>query len=113
MSGYKHFMYLANMTGYATSKAVPMPKFAVILTGVLLIIGGGGIVLGIYIKFALTCLVIFFIGVTLKMHQYWKITDPMQKMVEEINFKKNLALLGAVLMLYMISPPWALSLYFR
>jgi hypothetical protein len=33
------------------------------------------------------------------MHTFWKIQDPMAKMGEMINFTKNIALLGAVLIL--------------
>jgi hypothetical protein len=33
------------------------------------------------------------------MHAFWKVTDPMHKMSETINFTKNLALIGALLMM--------------
>ncbi len=48
---------------------------------------------------------------TFKMHQYWKVTDAGMKMGEEINFKKNLALLGALLMLLAIPLPWMFTLF--
>ncbi len=113
MNAYNHFKNHAALEGYAKSKGVPMPATAVLFTGVLLLIGGAGIVLGMFIKLALLCLAVVLIGVTFKMHAYWKITDPMQKMGEEINFKKNLALLGAVLMLYAVPfSVWSLTSLF-
>ncbi|MEK7574965.1 MAG: DoxX family membrane protein [Patescibacteria group bacterium] len=112
MSGVNHFMKLDMMAGYAGSKGVPQAKFAVASTGVLLVLGGLGVVLGVLIHASLLALAIFIVGVTPMMHQFWKITDPMQKMGEQINFMKNAALFGAVLMLYMIALPWPLSIAF-
>ena len=33
------------------------------------------------------------------MHNFWSVQDPQQKMGDQINFFKNMALLGAALML--------------
>ncbi|MFA6000080.1 MAG: DoxX family membrane protein [Candidatus Paceibacterota bacterium] len=111
MNGFNHFKHLQNMTGYAASKGVPMPKLAVSITGLMLLLGGAGILLGVYVTYAVKLLVVFLVGVTFNMHQFWKIADPMQRMGEEVNFYKNLGLLGAVLMLLSIPLPWALSLF--
>jgi hypothetical protein len=37
-------------------------------------------------------------------------TDPMQKMSQRVHFQKNIALLGAALMLLVIRAPWPLSI---
>jgi putative oxidoreductase len=109
MSGYNHFKNLEATTGYASSKGVPWPKLAVAVTGLLLLLGGLGILLGVWVQCAVLLLSIFFVFVTPKMHAFWKIEDPMQKMAEKINFWKNVALLGAVLLLLFIPTPWPLS----
>ena len=70
-----------------------------------------GIILGIYIEFSVLLLVLFLLVTTLQMHQYWKITDQMLKMGEQINFYKNISLIGALLMLLAIPLPWVLSLF--
>src|SRR3989344_550917 len=111
MSGYNHLKHGKMLTGYAQSKGVPMPSTAVFVTGLMLIFGGAGILLGIYVKLAVSLLALFLIGVTFKMHRYWEITDPMQKMGEMVNFNKNLGLLGAVLMFLAIPLPWAMALF--
>jgi putative oxidoreductase len=111
MSGYNHFKNLKNSVGYAQSKGVPMPREAVLLTGLMMILGGLGILLGVYIGWSVLLLSVFLIVTTLKMHQYWKVADPMMKMGEQINFTKNFALLGAILMLLMIPLPWAVALF--
>ncbi len=111
MSGYNHFKNLGMLTGYAGSKGVPMPKVAVFVTGLMMLLGGLGILLGVYVQLAVLLLSLFLIGVTFKMHQYWEVADPMARMGEQVNFYKNLALLGAVLMLLAIPLPWAMALF--
>jgi hypothetical protein len=44
------------------------------------------------------------------MHNFWKLEDPQLRMADKINFMKNMALLGAILMLLAIPSPWPLSL---
>ena len=111
MSGYNHFKNLQSYSGYAQSKGVPMPKLAVLVTGAMLALGGLGVLLGVWVNLAILLLALFLIFVTPKMHAYWTITDPMMQMGERVNFYKNLALLGAVLMLLFIPTPWFMSLF--
>lgn len=102
MNGIKHFIHMKGYTGYAESKGVPMAKIAVILTGIILFLGGAGILVGIYTQIVVLALAFFLLVTTFMMHRYWTITDPMQRMGENVNFYKNLALMGAVLMML----PW-------
>jgi putative oxidoreductase len=110
MQAYYHFKNVDSYTGYAASKGVPHPKYAVLGTGVLLAIGGLSIVTASFIPWGVLALSIFLVGVTPKMHNYWAITDPNQQMVERVNFYKNLALLGGVLLLLAIES-WPASLF--
>ena len=110
-SGYGHFKNLDMLTGYAQSKGVPMPKFSVFATGLMLFLGGLGILLGVYIQLSVLLLSLFLLGTLIKMHNYWEVTDPMARMGESVNFYKNLGLLGAVLMLLAIPLPWVLALF--
>ena len=111
-SGYMHFKHLAMMTGYAQSKGVPMASGAVMLTGLMMLFGGAGVLLGAYVAVSISLLAFFLLITTFQMHRYWEIQDPMQRMGEQVNFYKNLGLLGAVLMLYAIPSPWMASLMF-
>jgi uncharacterized membrane protein YphA (DoxX/SURF4 family) len=88
-----------------------MASTAVFVTGLMMLLGGLGILLGVYVGLSVLLLAAFLLGTTFTMHQFWKITDPSAKMGERINFMKNLALLGAVLMILAIPLPWALSLF--
>jgi len=97
------------MKGYASSKGVPMAGWAVAITGLMILLGGLGILLGVYIQLSVLLLAIFLVFVTFKMHNFWAVTEPNMKMMETVNFYKNMALLGAVLMMLFIPSPWAYS----
>lgn len=101
-SAVNHFMNTSALAGYAASKKVPMPKLAVIGSGLLIFLGGLWILTGIYVGVGVIELALFLIPVSFTMHAYWNDTDPMQKMSNRINFMKNMALLGAALMLLQI-----------
>lgn len=110
LSGYNHFKNLSGLAGYAQSKGVPMPKAAVILTGLMMLLGGLGVLFGAYIELSVLLLALFLLVTTMQMHQFWK-AEEAGKMAEKMNFMKNMALLGAVLMFLAIPAPWILSLF--
>ena len=109
LGGINHFMHLGMMSGYSASKGVPAAKAAVIVSGLLIILGGFCIIVGCSPEIGVACIVLFLLPVTFVMHAYWTETDPMQQMSQRVNFQKNIALLGAALMLLMIQRPWPLS----
>lgn len=110
LAGLNHFMHLKMMSGYAASKKVPMPTLAVIVSGLLLFLGGLWVATGMYVELGVAELALFFVVVTPVMHDFWNDKDPMVKMGNMVNFQKNVALLGAALMLLQISDwGWALS----
>lgn len=112
-NGLNHLVFkTAGLAQYAAMKKVPSPKLAVLLSGLLILSGGLGVLLGMYIGWAVACLVLFLIPVTFAMHDFWNDADPMMKMGNVVNFMKNLALLGAALMLLMIPAPWPMSFAF-
>lgn len=98
MFAANHFMQVEMMTGYATSKNVPAPKLAVIGGGVLLLIGALTILTGFQPLIGVIALAIFLVPVSFTMHNFWAVEDEQMKMNEMVNFMKNMALLGAVLM---------------
>jgi putative oxidoreductase len=111
LAGINHFQHLGMMSQFAGFKGVPAPKAAVIFSGVLILLGGLCIVLGCQPAWVGVALIaLFLIPVTLTMHTFWSDTDPQMKLNNRVNFQKNLALLGAALMVLMIPEPWPLSL---
>jgi uncharacterized membrane protein YphA (DoxX/SURF4 family) len=98
------------MAPHAASKGVPAPKVAIVGSGVLLLVGGLSIVLGYKPMLGILCVVLFLIPVTLTMHNYWADKDPQARQMNQVQFNKNMGLLGAALMLLAIPEPWWLSL---
>lgn len=107
-NGLNHFISLRPMTDYAKVKGVPMPQVAVIGAGFLLLIGGTAILLGRFPEIGVSALILFFIPVSVMMHNFWGVGEEMKSM-ERINFLKNMALLGSALMFLAIQKPWPLS----
>ena len=110
LSGIRHFQHLAMMAAFTGSKGFPAPKLAVLGSGLLIIAGGLSILLGVRPAWGVALISAFLIPVTFVMHQYWKHTDPMMRINDQVNFLKNVALLGAAWMLLMIPQPWPVSL---
>ena len=110
MNGFNHFAQFNMMTGYAKSKGVPAPALAVGGSGVLLFLGGLSLLLGYHPTIGAGLLVIFLLGVSFGIHNFWTVQDPQAKQVEMVNFLKNMAILGLVLMTVAIPRPWLMSL---
>lgn len=106
VSGMNHFLKRGPLTGYAALKGVPAPGFMVPFSGLFIILGGLGVVLGVQVPAALALIILFLVPVTFKMHAFWSISDPQAKMGEIVNFMKNAALIGATLMMYSLCAAW-------
>lgn len=109
MGGAMHFMKLKDMTEYARMKGAPMPQMSTIITGMVIMLSGLGIVFGVYQSIALLAIAAFLVVITPIMHAFWKVSDPNMKMMEMQMFLKNMALLGAALALYVFSSGWPLT----
>lgn len=109
-AGIQHFIGWKGMLGYTASKGIPMPAFSLTIGSLLLILGGAGILLGALIPWAVGGLVLFLVVASVMVHAFWKDADPGARMGNEINFWKNIALIGALLMLLSIATPWAVAL---
>lgn len=109
-NGLNHFLRHGMMTQYAAAKHVPMPGAAVAVSGLLILLGGLSILLGAWPRLGATLIILFLLGVSPMMHNFWAATDPNMAMNDMVNFTKNMALVGAALMFYGIPKPWPKSL---
>jgi len=106
MSGPGHFS--AGTIAYAASKGVPLASFVVPVSGVVALVGGVSILLGLKAKYGAWLIVFFLVPVTVMMHNFWTFTDPAAAHMQQINFMKNLSLLGAALIIsYFGSGPFS------
>jgi len=109
-NGINHFTNRAAIIGYTAYKGVPMPAVAALGSGLWLLLAGLSLVLGVRPDVGALMVALFLLVVTPVMHNYWTVSDPTQRMGETINFHKNIALLGAALMLLAIPAPWPYSI---
>ena len=109
-NGINHFQNRAAMTGYAAYKGIPMPSVSIVASGLWLVICGLSVILGFRPEVGLLMSVIFLAGVTPVMHNYWTATDPNARLADSINFQKNMALLGAALVMLALPRPWPYSI---
>jgi putative oxidoreductase len=110
LNGINHFTGRAGMVGYAQFKGVPAPNLLIPLSGLWLVISGLSIMAGFRPDIGLIMAALFLAGVTPVMHNFWAATDPNARMGDYINFQKNMALLGAALMLLSLGRPWPMSI---
>lgn len=97
MAGSNHFN--KQTIGYAGSQGVPLASIAVPLSGLLAILGGLSILLGYRAKLGAWLIVLFLIPVTLMMHKFWTVSDPMMAQIQTVMFMKNVSMLGGALLI--------------
>ncbi|MBF6455205.1 DoxX family protein [Nocardia cyriacigeorgica] len=99
-SAIGHFTQTEAMTGYAQSRGVPAAKAGVLVSGLLMALGGLSVLLGIWADLGALLLFIMLLPTAVLMHGFWSETDAEAKQMEMIQFNKDLALAGASLMLF-------------
>ena len=97
LNGLNHIIKGSSMVGYASSKKVRMPKTLILISGLLILLGGLGIIIGFYVPFAVLAIEVFLIVITVVMHDFWNQADKSARMMEYTQFMKNIALMGGAL----------------
>ncbi len=111
-SGYAHLVRSGPMGEYAKAVGhIPMPQQSVMLSGLMLFVGGVSILLGFHPRIGATLIFVFLVLAAFTMHKYWAETDPMQRAGQEAQFWKNITLAGAMLWIMARTGwPWPLAL---
>lgn len=99
-SGVGHLTQRKTMAPYAAQKGVPAAELLVPLTGILLIAGSLLVLLGIWPDLGALLIAVFLAPTAVTMHAYWKLQEPTERQMDQIHFLKDVALLGASLMLF-------------
>ncbi len=102
VSGPRHFTQQA--IGYAAQQGVPAARLLVPVSGLIALAGGLSILLGYRAKIGAWLLVVFLIPVTIMMHNFWAVTDPMMAQIQQTMFMKNVSMLGAALLIAFHGP---------
>ncbi|OVE83037.1 DoxX family membrane protein [Natronolimnobius baerhuensis] len=82
----------------AESKGVPLPEIMVPAATALLLVANIGILLWKYPRASAIGLIVFFLGTTPKIHDFWNM-EGKERNANKINFCKNLALIGGAIIL--------------
>ena len=83
----------------ASGHGVPAAALFVPVAGVLAIAGSLSIILGYRAKWGACLIILFLVPVTFFMHNFWTLNDPMQRMMQQVNFMKNISMMGAALLI--------------
>jgi uncharacterized membrane protein YphA (DoxX/SURF4 family) len=106
-----HFTSTEAMAGYASARRVPSPKVAVVVSGITVWVGAILIALGWHRFIGAGLVGLFLVSVSFKMHNYWSDTDANARMLNQVQFWKNVGLAGAALFIAAYSgPEWPMSL---
>jgi putative oxidoreductase len=84
---------------YAAQQGVPLAAIAVPLSGVLALLGGLSVLVGYQAKWGAWLLILFLVPVTLLMHNFWVVKDPMMAQMQMAMFMKNLSMIGGALLI--------------
>jgi putative oxidoreductase len=97
MSSLGHFS--KQTIAFATSQGVPLASLSVPFSGLMALAGAVSILLGYRAKLGAWLIVLFLVPVTFMMHKFWTVHDPMMAQTQLVMFMKNVAILGAALLI--------------
>ncbi|HYT83718.1 MAG TPA: DoxX family protein [Gemmatimonadales bacterium] len=84
---------------YGAQQGVPAAGLLVPLSGVIALAGGLSVLLGYRARIGAWLLVLFLVPVTVMLHNFWAVQDPMMRQLQVAMFMKNLSMLGGALLI--------------
>jgi putative oxidoreductase len=102
-SGFSTLTDFAGTVGYVKGVSVPMPEVAAAVK-IAIELGAGFMVLfGFKTRWAALAMIVYLIVITPLFHAYWSAPEAM-RMAQELNFTKNVGILGGFLLLLAFGP---------
>jgi len=98
-SGFGKLMGLDGFANMLAQRGVPMPSVFAPIGAAVEFFGGLAIVLGVWTRLAAVLMILFVIVATAISHRYWEFADMGQRRIQEVNFYKNLTMIGGFLFL--------------
>ena len=98
MAGLGHFS--SQEIAYAEAQGVPLASIVVPMSGIMAIVGGLSIALGYKVRWGAALIVLFLVPVTIMVHNFWSVTDPVAAQDQMAHFMKNVSLLGSALVIF-------------
>lgn len=100
-SGIAHLTSTKSLAGYAQSKRIPKPAAAVVLTGLMMLVGSVMIIFRWHAIWGSGLILTFVWLAAFLIHDYWNETDAMARGNQQAHFWKNVAL-GSAAILYAV-----------
>jgi putative oxidoreductase len=101
-SAIGHLTKTDAMTQYAQFRKLPAAKAGVVVSGVVLALGALSVALGVFGDLGALALAAFLVVAAFVFHPFWKESDPQAAATEQAQFMKNVALVGAAIVLFAI-----------
>lgn len=98
-SGMAHLAQADAMAGYAESMGVKPAKPAVVVSGLMIIVGGAMVAVGAWADVGSLLLVVFLLPAAFLMHPFWKFEGEQQQSEMSV-FMKDLSLAGAAFAMF-------------
>jgi putative oxidoreductase len=99
-SGFGKLMGLEGFGAMLAKAGVPMPEVMAAVGAAVEFFGGLAIMLGLQTRYAALLMALFTVSATLISHRFWEFEDLAARKGQSIHFMKNLAILGAFLLLF-------------
>jgi uncharacterized membrane protein YphA (DoxX/SURF4 family) len=93
---------MKSVSQFAKMSSIPLPEFATVLSGIILILGGLSILFWYGIVYGVILLLIFLIPATLFVHKFWMLPDHQLRNLQFLLFMRNIALIGFLLVILKI-----------
>jgi putative oxidoreductase len=91
--------FTAGTIALAAQHGVPMASMLVPVSGLIALAGGLSLLFGYRAKLGAWLLVVFLVPVTLTMHNFWAVSDPLMFQIQLTMFVRNLVLIGGALLI--------------
>ena len=103
VTGFSKIGGFQGLIGQLTSKGFPMPEVFAVATIVVELVGGLMLVIGWKTRWAALALAVFTALTALFFHNFWAVPDA-QKVMQQIQFLKNMAIIGGMLFVVAFGP---------
>lgn len=101
-SAIGHITQSEGMAQYAKFKGAPGGRFGVILTGITMGVGALMVAFGVFGDIGALLVALTLLPISIFMHAFWKEADAQAKQNDQIQFNKNVGLIGGALALFLL-----------
>ena len=99
-SGWGKLMDIPGFAAGLARQGVPGSTFWAYIGAPVEFFGGLALLLGFATRYAALLMILFVIAATLISHRYWEFAEATQRRIQNVNFYKNVAMIGGLFFLF-------------